>query len=97
MTGSVASVKTKDLVAFPVLDATQAIQGRAAGVVVQSNNGGEPGAAIKINIRGNTSINASSSPLIVVDGFVGATMPQPNDIHVYRNFKRCLSNCYLWF
>jgi len=80
VTGSVSSIKTKDLNAFPVLDAAQALQGRAAGVVVQSNNGGEPGAPINIKIRGNTSINASSSPLIVVDGFVGATMPQPNDI-----------------
>ena len=80
VTGAVASVKTDELTAFPVLDAAQALQGRAAGVVVQSNNGGEPGAPISIKIRGNTSINASSAPLIVVDGFVGATMPQASDI-----------------
>jgi len=80
VTGAVASVKSEELNAFPVLDAAQALQGRAAGVVVQSNNGGEPGAPINIQIRGNTSINASSAPLIVVDGFVGATFPQPNDI-----------------
>lgn len=42
VTGSVSSVKTEELTAFPVLDATQALQGRAAGVDVQSNNGGEP-------------------------------------------------------
>ena len=80
VTGSVSSVKSEELNAFPVLDAAQAMQGRASGVVVQSNNGGEPGAPISIKIRGNTSINASSSPLIVVDGFVGATMPQAGDI-----------------
>lgn len=80
ITGAVSSVSTDELNAFPVLDAEQALQGRAAGVVVQSNNGGEPGAPINITIRGNTSINASSSPLIVVDGFVGAAMPQVNDI-----------------
>ena len=80
VTGAVSSVKTEELTAFPVLDAAQALQGRAAGVVVQSNNGGEPGAPINIKIRGNTSISANSSPLIVVDGFVGATLPQPNDI-----------------
>lgn len=80
LTGSVSAVKTEELTAFPVLDAEQALQGRAAGVNVQSNNGGEPGAPISISIRGNTSINASSAPLIVVDGFVGATMPQPGDI-----------------
>lgn len=80
VTGAVSSIKAEELNAFPLLNAEQALQGRAAGVVVQSNNGGEPGAPISIKIRGNTSINASSSPLIVVDGFVGATMPQANDI-----------------
>ncbi|PKQ65199.1 SusC/RagA family protein [Labilibaculum filiforme] len=87
VTGSVSSVKSSEINAFPVLDASQALQGRAAGVVVQSNNGGEPGAPISIKIRGNTSINASSSPLIVVDGFVGATMPQPNDIQSMEVLK----------
>lgn len=87
ITGSVSSVKSEELNAFPVLDAAQALQGRAAGVTVQSNNGGEPGAPINIKIRGNTSINASSSPLIVVDGFVGASMPQPNDIQSMEVLK----------
>ncbi len=87
VTGSVSSVKADELTAFPVLDAEQALQGRAAGVVVQSNNGGEPGAPIKINIRGNTSINASSNPLIVVDGFVGANMPQAGDIKSLQVLK----------
>ena len=80
ITGAVSSIKSEELTAFPLASAEQALQGRAAGVVVQSNNGGEPGAPISIKVRGNTSISASSTPLIVVDGFVGATMPQPNDI-----------------
>ncbi|MDV7186441.1 TonB-dependent receptor [Lutibacter sp. TH_r2] len=87
VTGSVSSLKTEELTAFPVLEAEQALQGRAAGVVVQSNNGGEPGAPIKINIRGNTSINASSDPLIVVDGFVGGSMPQAGDIKTLQVLK----------
>ncbi|WP_372755539.1 SusC/RagA family TonB-linked outer membrane protein [Labilibaculum sp.] len=87
VTGSVSSVKSSELTSFPVLDAAQAIQGRAAGVVIQSNNGGEPGAPIGITIRGNTSINASSSPLIVVDGFVGGNMPQAADIESMQILK----------
>jgi TonB-linked SusC/RagA family outer membrane protein len=87
ITGAVSSVKSEELNAFPVLNAEQALQGRAAGVVVQSNNGGEPGAPISIQIRGNTSISASSAPLIVVDGFVGAVMPQPNDIQSMEVLK----------
>lgn len=80
LTGAVSSVKEEELTAYPVLTAAQALQGRAAGVSVQSNNGGEPGASIKVRVRGGTSINASSDALIVVDGFVGGTMPAPEDI-----------------
>ncbi len=80
LTGSVASVNSEALTAFPTLSATQALQGRAAGVQVQSNNGGEPGANLNIKIRGGTSINANSDPIVVVDGFVGAEMPPPEDI-----------------
>jgi len=87
VTGAVASVKSEDLNAFPLLSATQALQGRAAGVAVQSNNGGEPGAPISIRVRGSSSIGASSNPLIVVDGFVGAAMPQPTDIQSLEVLK----------
>ena len=87
ITGAVSSVTADELNAFPVLDAAQALQGRAAGVVVQSNNGGEPGAPINIEIRGNTSIGSNSAALIVVDGFVGATFPQANDIQSIEVLK----------
>ena len=87
ITGSVTSVKSGELNAFPVLSAEQGLQGRAAGVVVQSNNGAEPGAPISVKIRGNTSIGASSSALIVVDGFVGASMPQSPDIESVEVLK----------
>ena len=87
VTGSVSSVKSEELNAFPVLNASQALQGRAAGVSVQTNNGGEPGAPISVRIRGNTSIGASSGALVVVDGFVGASMPQPNDIESLEILK----------
>lgn len=80
ITGAVSSVKEEELTAYPVQSAEQALQGRAAGVTVQSNNGGEPGAPIKIRVRGGTSINASSDALIVVDGFVGGSIPPPEDI-----------------
>lgn len=80
ITGSVSSVTAKELTAYPLLNAEQALQGRAAGVAVQSNNGGEPGAPVKIRVRGGTSINASGDALIVVDGFAGVSMPAPQDI-----------------
>ena len=87
ITGSVSSVKSEELNAYPVLNATQALQGRAAGVSVQTKNGGEPGAPLSVTIRGNTSISASSAALIVVDGFVGAIMPQASDIQSMEILK----------
>lgn len=86
LTGAVSSVKSEQLTAFPAINAVQALQGRAAGVQITANNG-EPGAAFKIRIRGGTSINASSDPIIVVDGFVGAAMPPPEDIQSVEVLK----------
>lgn len=79
LTGSVSSVKSEQLTAYPAINAVQALQGRAAGVQIQANNGA-PGASLKVRVRGGTSINASSDPIFVVDGFVGAAMPPPEDI-----------------
>ena len=87
VTGSVSSVKAEEIQAFPVLNAAQALQGRAAGVAVQTQNGGEPGAGISVRVRGSSSLNASSDPLVVVDGFVGAAFPQQNDIESIEILK----------
>ncbi|MBL3655609.1 SusC/RagA family TonB-linked outer membrane protein [Fulvivirga sediminis] len=45
----------------------QAIQGRAAGVYVTQNSG-QPGGGMSINIRGVSSINGNTQPLYVIDG-----------------------------
>ncbi len=79
LTGSVVSIPSEEITAYPAEGAVQALQGRAAGVQIQSNNG-EPGASQKVRIRGGTSINAGSDPLYVVDGFVGGVLPPPEDI-----------------
>ncbi len=79
LTGSVSSVKSEELTAYPALGTVQALQGRAAGVNIQSNNGA-PGSSLKVRIRGGTSINASSDPIYVVDGFIGGALPPPEDI-----------------
>ena len=86
LTGSVTSVSSADLAAYPALGATQAIQGRASGVMVTSKNG-DPGSSARIRIRGGTSINASSEPLYVVDGFAGGTPPNPEDIQSIEILK----------
>lgn len=79
LTGSISSVSQDELTAFPSVNALQALQGRAAGVAIQSTNG-DPGGDFRVRIRGASSINASSDPLFVVDGLVGGVLPPPEDI-----------------
>ena len=86
LTGSIGSVSSGDLEAFPTLGATSAIQGRTSGVAVTSTNGA-PGTMPRIRIRGGTSINAGSDPLYVVDGFAGASEPDPDDIQSVEILK----------
>jgi len=86
LTGSVASVKSEELTAYPAIGTVQALQGRAAGVQITANNG-EPGASFKVRVRGGTSINASSDPLYVIDGFIGGALPPPEDIESIEVLK----------
>lgn len=67
LTGSVASVSSSKLAERSAFSAAQAIQGKAAGVVVQQQNS-NPGADAKVMIRGNRSLKATNDPLYVVDG-----------------------------
>lgn len=67
MTGNVAKVKGAEVQGMPVSNFNQALQGRAAGVFVEANNG-KVGEGVKILIRGSGSISASNTPLYVIDG-----------------------------
>ncbi|GEM67887.1 SusC/RagA family TonB-linked outer membrane protein [Sphingobacterium mizutaii NBRC 14946 = DSM 11724] len=68
ITGAVSSLNEKDFNKGVNTSPEQLLAGKVAGVqVVQSS--GEPGGGISVNIRGMGSINASNSPLYVVDGF----------------------------
>ncbi|KDN54227.1 SusC/RagA family TonB-linked outer membrane protein [Flavobacterium seoulense] len=66
LTGSIVSVGAKEIESRPVQNAVQAMQGKAAGVDIGSNE--RPGTVGNINIRGSRSIAAFNSPLYVVDG-----------------------------
>jgi TonB-dependent starch-binding outer membrane protein SusC len=65
--GAISTIKASDIQNLPVASLDKAMQGKAAGVVVQSNNG-IPGGSITVRIRGYGSINAGNNPLFVVDG-----------------------------
>lgn len=81
LTGSIASLSSEDFKAQPMTRVENALQGRTAGVQV-SNTNGSPGNNAKIRIRGTNSITGSGSPLIVLDGIIGASLGaiDPNDI-----------------
>jgi TonB-dependent SusC/RagA subfamily outer membrane receptor len=67
VTGSVVSLKAKDLNPGANLNVEQSLLGRAAGVQVYQKSG-EPGSAMSVKIRGASSITAGNDPLYVVDG-----------------------------
>lgn len=67
LTGNIAKIKSTEISDMPVTTFDQAIQGKAAGVVVNSGTG-KLGQGIRINVRGQGSISASTQPLFVIDG-----------------------------
>lgn len=66
VTGAMVRVGEDQLNTKPVNNAFEALQGKAAGVDITSSQ--RPGTIGDIRIRGNRSLNASNSPLYVVDG-----------------------------
>ena len=68
LTGSVASLSPENLATKPSNSIESLMQGRVAGVQV-TNNSQEPGASSIVRVRGNSSVNGSNAPLLVVDGF----------------------------
>ncbi|WP_394333994.1 SusC/RagA family TonB-linked outer membrane protein [Chryseolinea serpens] len=65
LTGSVSTVKTKDLTVTPTGNVEQLLQGRVAGVTVISN--GQPGTTSQVRVRGFGGFGANQ-PLYIVDG-----------------------------
>ncbi len=81
-TGSAAELKATDITAHVSSTAVSSLAGSVAGVTVTSSSG-EPGSSPTIRIRGVGSINASQTPLYIVDGApyeAGIANINPNDI-----------------
>ncbi len=66
-TGSASTIDNKKLESRPITNISKGLEGQATGVLTTSGSG-QPGESASIVIRGYGSINASSSPLYVVDG-----------------------------
>lgn len=88
LAGSVAVMDNKAFKDQPLTRASDALQGRVAGVNVVSD--GLPGGSVKIRVRGSNSINKSNDPLYVVDGMVresGLEGINPEDIQSMQILK----------
>ena len=81
LTGSVASIDSKDLKQGVVFSSEQILQGKVAGLsVIQSS--GDPTSTASMRLRGGTSLSASNEPLVVIDGVPGVDFNtvQPSEI-----------------
>jgi TonB-linked SusC/RagA family outer membrane protein len=92
LTGAVSVVTAADIANRPIVDAGEALQGKAAGVQVTSNSG-KPGAGLTIRVRGSSSISAGNDPLYVVDGIPMTDISafSPNDIETISILKDAAS------
>lgn len=76
LTSAVATINTAETKHIPVAGFDAQLQGKAAGLQINSNTG-VPGDGVFVRVRGTTSINAGNDPLYVVDGvFVNNTSLQ---------------------
>lgn len=78
LTSAVTVVNAEKLKDVTTNDLGSMLQGKVAGLQVV-NSSGVPGAAAEIRLRGVSSVNASQSPLVVVDGIIGGNY-DPNDV-----------------
>lgn len=93
-TGSAKVIDSELLENTQVTNVTNALSGKVAGVQLTSSNGA-PGSQATINIRGISSINAGTSPLIIVDGapYSGdLNNINPNDVESMTVLKDAASN-----
>ncbi|WP_298391297.1 SusC/RagA family TonB-linked outer membrane protein [Hydrotalea sp.] len=67
LTGALSSVKAKDFNQGIISSPDQLLQNKVAGLQIVSN-GGQPGTATTVKLRGNSSLIAGQQPLYVIDG-----------------------------
>ena len=81
LTGSVSSVKGDVLERRPVADAVQSLQGMVPGLLVSNSDGGRPGGAGTLTLRGQGNLDNNAAPYVLVDGVeMSLTDVNPSDI-----------------
>lgn len=88
LTGSSSTTKGSEILKMQGFNALEGLKGKAAGVNI-FNNTGQPGGEMRVIIRGISTINASSSPLYIVDGVAMTDFQflNPNDIESIEVLK----------
>ncbi len=88
ITSAVVSVDEESFNKGAINDASQLLQGKVAGLQIY-NRGGNPNAGAVIRLRGLSTIGANSSPLVVIDGVIGASLNNvdPSDIESINVLK----------
>lgn len=93
VTGAVSMVKGETLDSRPVTSAIAGLQGELPGVSI-SNTTGQPGSGSSIIIRGVSTINSDTAPLILIDGVAGGDLNllNPGDIESVSVLKDAASS-----
>lgn len=95
ITSAISVISMRDIGEQPANNPNQALQGRAAGVVVKQKSGTPGGNIFEVRVRGIGSLGAGSDPLYVIDGFaVGTSVGQnlnPNDVESISILKDAAS------
>jgi TonB-dependent starch-binding outer membrane protein SusC len=88
LTGSVASIKSSEIMKTSSSNAMQAMQAKVPGLDITQKDG-QAGGGLNITLRGSRSISAENSPLILVDGIeYGSTLDlNPSDIESMEVLK----------
>ncbi|GIZ10442.1 SusC/RagA family TonB-linked outer membrane protein [Flavobacterium sp. UMI-01] len=93
LTGAIAKIGGDDVAAVQATRVDEALAGKLSGVRIQ-NQDGAPGSDPKIQIRAASSVNGSSNPLVVVDGYpISGSIAtiNPNDIESMEVLKDAAS------
>jgi len=82
VTSSIAKVTSDNFNKGFATNALQSIEGKVAGLQIVRTSGTDPNASPKVRLRGTSSLNASSDPLIIIDGITGGDIASvaPEDI-----------------
>lgn len=101
ITGSVATISTKDITVVPTSNVTGTLAGRLPGLIVDQNTGRPGSDTAALFIRGfgannnSTSNQQDESPLFVVDGFIrNFVQLDPNEIESITVLKDASAAVY---